>query len=119
MSQINTLEELQTHNLQAADQLTSSAGVIASRLEAEQRKLPESERMTGPEKKAIVVSELEKNIMALGFAVNVATGNNPLIAAGINLTGPLLEEIAQAGYNGVCWLWKQIDGWFDQSKAAQ
>lgn len=107
------LTEFKQNHPSDLDKLTTAAGVIATRIEKDQRKKPESERLTGPEKKALVVSELEQNVMTLGHAVNMATGNNPLITAGINFTGPMLEEIVQTGFEGAKAVWDAIVDFFD------
>lgn len=114
MTTINTLEDLRAASPDLADRLTTAAGAIAKRIEEQEQEKPADQRLSGPEKKALAVSTLESNLMAVGNALNASLGgNNPLVTAGINLAGPALEEIVQAGYEGVCWLWQQIAGLFD------
>ena len=117
MTMITTLDDLRAASPELADRWTTAAGAIAQRIEQQEAEKPPEQRLTGPEKKALAVSVLETNLMAVAHALNASLGgNNPLVTAGINLAGPALEEIVQAGYEGVCWLWASVSGLFEHKE---
>lgn len=113
MTMINSLQELRAASPEAADYTTTMAAGIIQQVEDEQKNLPAEQKLTGQQKKELVVSRLEQNIMAFGHAVNLATGNNPLVTAGINLAGPVLEEATQSAFDVVSKTWAFVVDLFD------
>lgn len=113
---INSFEQLQNIEPAAADYITTLAGAQVAEVERVQRDLPKNARLTGPEKKALVVGQVKKGLaskvkeieakpenkisdheralMAFMHTLNATlNANNPLAGAAINVIGPNIDEV--------------------------